>query len=139
MTCQGCAAGAKFTRDPGYTGTNPVIDPISFEPDETTNPDGTCTGTPCHQTAPCTPVGYIMLANCYPTPVVVHYRLMPGGSNWADKTVKSGTWWAIRMAGDASIDCGASLLMAEVFDAADPTTRLGTIDFTCSSCGEEPG
>lgn len=136
MTCSGCVAGAEFVRDPGYTGVNPVIDPIDFYPTLGTQPDGTCTGTPCHQTNPCTPIGGIGFANCFPGPVEINYRTWPAGNFDGHETIPSGTEWLIPMNGAVSVECGGKFLMAEVRDVGgDAPAHLGVINFTCSTCG----
>src|SRR5689334_4321773 len=126
MACKGCGSGAKFSKDPGITDPNPVIDPIDFESDDGYSSDGACAGDPCAQAAPCAPKGGITFSNCWPKKVQVNYRTFPGGyiDHWQD--VNSGTSAVIRMDGTKTVDCGDNFLMGFVWcDGA----LLGQIDF----------
>lgn len=138
MTCLGCEFSPIFFKDPGYTGINPVLTQLDFFEDSGTNPNGTCTGNPCAQANPCTPVGSIGFGNCYPQPIQVKWRAMPGGANWQWDQVNCGGSFGIRMVGDKSVDCGDKFLMAEVWDySQDPAVKLGELYAGCSVCGEQ--
>lgn len=132
MACTGCKLTAKFTKDPSYQGQNPILDPCEFDPQPGDSPDGSCGGTPCAQTAPCYPIGGILLTSCYVNHMNLSFLNVADGGVWEVAELRAGHSYII-LVYNTAIPCGEDMLFAELFET-DGTTPLGKIHLVCSKC-----
>jgi hypothetical protein len=130
--CTGCKLSAKFTKDPTYQGMIPILDPCEFAPQPGTNPDGSCTGTPCVQATPCAPIGGVQMTSCYTNHMTIRFWNAIDGQ-WDTATLEAGFSWVILVYG-VTVQCDSKFLVGELCEQDDAATPLGKIELVCSKC-----